>query len=487
MHRASSGFSPSKAEAAPRLRGLPICSKAPKLMATYVPLNIAAVRPVEVERQVDVSAFPRVQVGAASPRPADPVARPPAELETYRFDSTDLTRVEGEYARNRRLARRLHASLRRFRTESHRALLLDRGGHPRYYKREGSSEGQDAELDRTWRRGTAGPRSKTNPVAVPRSILIEAQRDILMAPGVEPYPVPVTLIIFNRPHTTERVFSVIRSVRPKTLLVVADGPRPGNPTDADNCSRARAIATAVDWPCDFRTEFSETNLGCGKRPASGIDWVFHQVDRAIILEDDCLPHPSFFPFVRELLDRFADDERVMAVCGATKRICSSSATSYYFSRYPRPTGWATWRRAWRHYDYQMALWPQAKREGWLESCGVGPGALKRLSHRFDSTHAGRRTNWDYQWLFTCLHRSGLAVIPNKNLVEHIGYGPDATHGTRPEPHPILRETMDFPLVHPKSVIPDLACDSAYGRTLRRTPRRISRYLRFLGLGSSEPL
>ncbi|MGC1799486.1 MAG: hypothetical protein WA701_03795, partial [Solirubrobacterales bacterium] len=182
---------------------------------------------------------------------------------------------------------------------------------------------------------------------------------------------PVAMLIFNRPETTARVFERVREARPPKLLVVADGPRADRPGEAGRCREARAVVEAVDWPCELMTDYSEVNLGCGKRISSGLDWVFDSVEEAIVLEDDCLPHPSFFRFCEELLKRYRAEERVVHVSGdnfqsagraggAVGRLLRlagrSWSPSYYFSRYAHVWGWASWRRAWSDYDFEMTAW-----------------------------------------------------------------------------------------------------------------------------------
>ena len=126
---------------------------------------------------------------------------------------------------------------------------------------------------------------------------------------------PVAFIIFNRPDTTERVFAEIVKAKPPKLLVVGDGPRANREGDAAKVAAARAITKRVDWPCEVLTNFSEVNLGCKVRVSSGLDWVFEQVPEAIILEDDCLPHQTFFRFCEELLERYRDDQRIGMISG----------------------------------------------------------------------------------------------------------------------------------------------------------------------------
>ena len=126
---------------------------------------------------------------------------------------------------------------------------------------------------------------------------------------------PVLFLVFNRPERTREVFSAIRAVRPSQLFVAADGPRPERLGEAARCSEVRSIATAVDWPCEIHTLFRDTNLGCGLAVSEAVSWFFSQVLQGIVLEDDCLPDPSFFDFCTALLERYCADRRVFKIAG----------------------------------------------------------------------------------------------------------------------------------------------------------------------------
>jgi len=152
--------------------------------------------------------------------------------------------------------------------------------------------------------------------------------------------VPIVFIIYNRPDLTERVFDSIRKAKPNKLLVVSDGPR--FTEDVEKCKCVRAVIDKVDWDCEVLKNFPEVNLGCRKRVSSGLDWVFSEVEEAIILEDDCLPAPSFLSFCQTLLERYRDDERVMHISGNNFQFgISRTEYSYYFSKYTHLWGWAT--------------------------------------------------------------------------------------------------------------------------------------------------
>ena len=275
--------------------------------------------------------------------------------------------------------------------------------------------------------------------------------------------VPVALIFFNRPEETRQVFSVIREARPAHLFLIADGPRADVPGEAELVTGLREeLVRSVDWPCKLETVFSETNLGCGLRPATGIDHVFSQCDRAIILEDDCVPHPDFFRWCGELLARYAEHPEVMVVSGQRYLgVSPSSEGDYFFSRYPYTWGWATWRRAWQHFDLFMKSWDQPeKKQDFANRFADDLRMAKVWSRRFDwAVNFRDPTIWDFQWFYACMIRGGLSVSPTRNLVKNIGYGPAATHTFTSKEFPSApTEALRFPLRHPKRIERDVEAD-----------------------------
>ena len=279
---------------------------------------------------------------------------------------------------------------------------------------------------------------------------------------------PVALLIFNRPDTTARVFEAIRQAKPPKLLVVADGPRADKPDDIEKCKAARAIVEGVDWDCEVLKNYSDLNLGCGKRPATGITWVFEQVEETIILEDDCLPHPSFFRFCQDLLDYYRNDQRIMAISGDNFQFGRKRTEySYYFSRYNHIWGWASWRRAWKYFDYDLKLWPKIRKENWITSILENRKVVKYWTKNFQRTYEGDTTVWDYRWTFACWIQNGLTILPNVNLVSNIGFGEDATHtiASKSRVANLPVKEMNFPLKHPPFLLRHVEADDFTDRNL----------------------
>lgn len=275
--------------------------------------------------------------------------------------------------------------------------------------------------------------------------------------------IPILLLGFNRPHLMRRVFDKIASVRPTQLFVAVDGPRPHVATDKSRCEEVRRVTELVDWPCQLEIRFNPENLGCKRAIESAIGWFFDKVEGGIILEDDCLPNDSFFPFCTELLERYASNEQVMCISGdnflpQSLLDCLAERSSYYFTKYMHCWGWATWRRAWRHYCPNLTN-PSGRFDA--DVIGQFPTSAAEArywSKRFHAVRSGRINTWDYGWQHAIWKNRGLVVAPSVNLVKNIGFGEDATHttGNTNNASPVACDLIVAS--HPDTVRQDLIAD-----------------------------
>jgi hypothetical protein len=272
---------------------------------------------------------------------------------------------------------------------------------------------------------------------------------------------PVVLLIFNRPEHVHKLFDVVREVKPVRLFIIGDGPRAGRHGEKEKCDASRSIVHKVDWDCEVLTNFSDTNLGCRNRVSSGLTWVFQKVEQAIVLEDDCLPHITFFKFCEELLDRFKEDQRIMAISGNNFQFGRKRTEySYYFSRYNHCWGWASWKRAWQHYDNEMKLWPYIRDHDWMKDIFEKKSDRVAWENYFQDVYNEKVNSWAFRWTFACWMQSGLTVLPSVNLVSNNGFDHSGTH-TRERKNPLASlpvEAMGFTLKHPPFVIRDTIAD-----------------------------
>lgn len=273
---------------------------------------------------------------------------------------------------------------------------------------------------------------------------------------------PVLLLAWRRLETTRQVVDAIRAMAPARLFIACDGPRPDHPGDEAGVRAVREyLDRAVDWPCALERLYRDTNLGCGRGPADAIRWFFSQVEEGIVLEDDCVPHADFFPYCAELLERYRDDERVWHVSGNNYQDGQWRGDgSYYFSRYTHSWGWASWRRAWKHYDAELRRWPAFKASGHVRSVFEDEFEAAYWTDIWETLwQRGARDLWDYQWTFTCLSNGGLTVLPNRHLVRNIGFGPEATHTLDANYYRQPPVAAILPLVHPEFLLRDEVADA----------------------------
>ena len=265
---------------------------------------------------------------------------------------------------------------------------------------------------------------------------------------------PVLLIAWRRPQTLFQVIDAIRPIAPTRLFVACDGPNPDRSGEVDKVAETRAlIEREIDWPCQIERFYSDINQGCRLGVSRAITWFFEQVEEGIILEDDCVPHPDFFPYCQILLERYRTDTRVWCISGNNFQNGQWRGDgSYYFSRYNHCWGWASWRRCWQNYDAGLSHWPALRDSGFLSTMFEDPIERQYWSRIWQLLlDRGQPDTWDYQWTFTCFVNGGLTALPNRNLVNNVGFGEDATHTTTGSINTAINDGID-PTCHPSFLL-----------------------------------
>lgn len=261
---------------------------------------------------------------------------------------------------------------------------------------------------------------------------------------------PVLFIVFNRIDTASKVFERIRQARPNKLFIAADGPRQ-NLDEKKACWEARSIAEKVDWPCELKTYFLNTNKGPRVFLGEAISWFFNQVDEGIILEHDCLPHPDFFPFCEKMLAHFREEEKIMHISGIQFQDYEKSRSEVLYSHYNHIWGWATWKRAWKYYDSEMKDFPKFLKTHKIKNIFPTQQEQNYWVNKLSNAFQGEIKSWDYQWTFAIWNRNALAVLPGSNLVSNIGFDSGALH-TKDESH-FLANRDTYPINCNKIIFP----------------------------------
>jgi len=275
---------------------------------------------------------------------------------------------------------------------------------------------------------------------------------------------PILLITFNRPNHTRRVLTRILESQPQDLYVFQDGARDGNANDAAKCAEVREVISTftLTFPnTKVHTSYSRVNLGCGKGPMTAISWFFDHVEQGIVMEDDCLAHPDFFPYCEELLNRYKNDERVGFINSTLYNDLWQCKDSYGFSRYMVTGAWASWRRVWKDFDLDLHTFNAKK--FYFKTFRL-TGNLAEALWWFQKVKAiqrdkSKKSYWDYQMQILLFDKKYITIHPCVNMISNIGFDAEGTHtleddgcGNRPV-YPI------YPLNHPNEIIIDKKEDS----------------------------
>lgn len=245
---------------------------------------------------------------------------------------------------------------------------------------------------------------------------------------------PVLLVTFNRPEHVRKVLEAVLAACPRDLYVFQDGPRESHGDDVDKCAKVREVVDGMvaDTPVCLHTLYLEKNLGCGPGPAAALNWFFDNVEMGIILEDDAVPHPDFFAYCEELLEKYKNDNAVRAIGSMHLENRVYGDGSYYFSMMNRTLcAWATWKRAWQDFDLYHRKISHEQLNNCLKDYGCDLRMREYWCDRLVEVQkdAYNNSSWDQQfWMSIWLHH-GKGIMPNVNLCSNVGFDKEATHTT----------------------------------------------------------
>jgi len=276
--------------------------------------------------------------------------------------------------------------------------------------------------------------------------------------------IPVLIIFFARPNVFSKVFEQVKIARPSKLFLYQDGARPNVASDAENIEKCRQIVKDIDWNCEVHTFYQEKNVGCDPSEFIAQKWMFKYVDRGIIFEDDDVPSQSFFTFCKELLDKYANDERINMISGMNHLGTYENGSDYLFTTNTSIWGWATWKRVVDNWDETYSFLDNKYQLEKIEQSFRNPKDFKRLfktasRHKSMGKAFYESINESYSHL-----NSMLNIVPTKNMISNIGISENSTHASsnlRKYPKTIQKVffmdtyDIDFPLRHPEYVIEDI--------------------------------
>tara|TARA_B100000242_G_scaffold60330_1_gene36092 strand:- start:1814 stop:2797 length:984 start_codon:yes stop_codon:yes gene_type:complete len=270
------------------------------------------------------------------------------------------------------------------------------------------------------------------------------------------FKTPILIIAWKRPKKTKELINKIIEINPNNLYIACDGPKNNDDNEDKKVMETRELLLkSFEKVNSKKYLFSKNNQGCKIGVSNAIDWFFKHEKEGIILEDDCIPHLDFFIFCEEMLETYRNNEKIWSITGHNQQNnIKIGEGTYYFSKYPRSWGWATWKRSWAKYDRDIKDWPKIKSKGFLKNHLKNRREINYWEKILDNIYYHNSPNtWDYQWTLCSFLNSGLTIVPNKNLIKNIGFDEDATHTFQGKANTFIEIDKEksndiFPTIHP---------------------------------------
>lgn len=235
---------------------------------------------------------------------------------------------------------------------------------------------------------------------------------------------PVVVFAYNRPKTIKILLTQLKKIKPPNIIFFLDGPK--NKKDNKKCRQVKLVITKKKWKCKKKIIVSKSNKGLKKSIIDGLNYVFKNYEKAIILEDDCIPNKSFFLFCSLMLKKFNGNKNISGISGSNF-YPNKINTLYYFSKYSSIWGWATWKRVWHDTTISLSFWPKYKKS--IEWKNKFTNLTERYfwENKFDEVYEKKINSWAYIYLLNNFYKNRITVVPKYNLVKNIGFGKNSTN------------------------------------------------------------
>jgi GNT-I family len=238
---------------------------------------------------------------------------------------------------------------------------------------------------------------------------------------------PIAVFAYRRPDHLRRALQTLAACpefADSEIHVFVDGPRGAE--DFEAVTETRALARAV-LASRAAYRFSETNRGLAPSVIGGVTELVERYGRVVVVEDDLEVAPDFLAYMNAALDRYADDEPVMQVSGHMYDVPALAGRSdAVMLPFTTTWGWATWARAWRHFDAAAIGWEVLARDAELRRAFNLDGTYDYAS-MLEKQMAGRSSSWGIRWYWSVFRRAGLVVYPPVTRVRNTGFDGSGTH------------------------------------------------------------
>ena len=278
---------------------------------------------------------------------------------------------------------------------------------------------------------------------------------------------PVLLFVYNRPvHTRQAVSSLLRNrlAAQTPLFVYSDAAK--NESDIPLVDEVRAYVHRIDSFASVTVVERDTNWGLARNIIDGVTTLVARFGRVIVLEDDLVVAPYFLQFMNDALRVYKDEERVghIQACDFT---CDPSLPDTFLIKFTGSWGWATWERAWKHFnpDGRVLLEEMERRHLTRVFDFGGRYPFTRMLRR---QIEGKNNSWAIRWNASLFLAVILSLNVGRSLVQNNGFDGSGTHCGDDDLYRSSLWMQPLPVVPVSPVTENREARRAFARYYRRT-------------------
>ncbi|WP_316813477.1 glycosyltransferase [Pedobacter heparinus] len=237
---------------------------------------------------------------------------------------------------------------------------------------------------------------------------------------------PIALFVYNRPQHTARTLKFLAQnelASESRLFVFSDGPKSN--ADEDKVTAVRELLKNISGFKSVEIIERKENMGLANSVITGVSRLVSDYKQVIVFEDDLISSPYTLTYFNEALERYRDEEKVMHIGAYMFNVNDAQLPETFFYRVATSWGWATWERAWQHFepniDTLIARFDQSKKSAFSIEHTMNFWKQVRDFKR------GKNNSWAIRWYASIFLKGGLTLNPAHSLVNNIGHDGTGVH------------------------------------------------------------
>lgn len=237
---------------------------------------------------------------------------------------------------------------------------------------------------------------------------------------------PIALFVYNRPEHTRRTIKFLQQnllAEESRLYIFSDAAK-----GIDNQSlvdEVREFIRTVDGFKHIEIIERKSNLGLANSIIDGVSRLVKEYGKVIVFEDDLISSMYTLAYFNDALNRYQNEEKVMHIGAYMYPLKDQNLPETFFYRAATSWGWATWDRAWKHFEPDIDL--IISRFDQEKKYQFSIDGTMNFWKQIQEFKSGKNNSWAIRWYASIFLRGGLTLNPSNSLINNIGHDGSGIH------------------------------------------------------------